>query len=164
VPPAHDTARRLVDLGGTLAAEASDADAAGANLDRLVRLKDRLRDGDGLDEAEATLLRLHDLAEWVVESAGTVADLRSFVVDVVLMKPSVERARHTFGPVADLLGRARPTQRAPTDTAGNAEDQAPRTTSATPGTSSGTNGSVTDVASRSVETATAMPCHRATAP
>jgi hypothetical protein len=109
---AQAAAERMVRLGDTLAAQAADLDAAQSRLDRFVRLKsDLVHHGGDLDAAEITLGHLHDLTDWLARSATVVGDLRHFVVDVMLLQPSVERARHALEPVVALAreaGRTRP--------------------------------------------------------
>lgn len=101
---------RLARLGSTLTAQAVDIDDAQDQLDRLVGLKSELlHHSSDLVAAETTLVHLQELTDWLASSAAVVGDLRHFVVDVVLLQPSVERAREALEPVISLTraGRSR---------------------------------------------------------
>lgn len=104
---AQAAAERMARLGSALAAQAADIDVAQEQLDRLVDLKSNLvqRSRD-LAAAETTLVHLDELTDWLAKSATVVGDLRHFVVDVVLLQPSVERARQALEPVVSLTRTA----------------------------------------------------------
>jgi hypothetical protein len=74
----------------------------------LARLKEDLIGGAGdVDEAVTTLDRLQEMVAGLTEAKGTLGDIQHMVVDVMLLRPAVDRAVQTLKPVIDFTRTAR---------------------------------------------------------
>ena len=100
---AASTAAGLNELCESLAEQRSAVDAAGADLDRVVSLESRLASiAANLGAAEQTILALDDLRNEMVHAVNTVGGLRRFMVDLMLLEPTVTRAVQALDPVVEF--------------------------------------------------------------
>jgi hypothetical protein len=92
-------------------------------------LEDRLvQAATDLPAADATLVRLTDLAASLADASGTVGQLQRFVVDVMLLEPAIGRAVRALEPVIDFTRAGRRVE--PRATEGAAADDGSTTAAA----------------------------------
>jgi hypothetical protein len=105
---AASTAEGLNELCESLAEQRSAVKAAGADLDRVVDMESRLASiAANLGDAEQTILALDDLRGEMVQAINTVGGLRRFMVDLMLLEPTVTRAVQALDPVVEFTQAGR---------------------------------------------------------
>jgi hypothetical protein len=120
---------RMTGLTAALARRADESALASQRLDRLMGLEDRLvQAATDLPAADATLVRLTDLAASLADASGTVGQLQRFVVDVMLLEPAIGRAVRALEPVIDFTRAGRRVE--PRATEGAAADDGSTTAAA----------------------------------
>lgn len=107
-PPPRMSGRGWVRVAADLAAGLPSMAQAEDRMARLLVLQDRvLAGGQSLDDAAATLTRLHDLRDGLHDASGTVSGIQHMIVDVMLLQPAVDRAVAALKPVIELTRTAR---------------------------------------------------------
>ncbi|MFM8282990.1 MAG: hypothetical protein ACKOCW_05460, partial [Planctomycetaceae bacterium] len=138
IAAAREAVGRMETLADAVRDAAEGSERAAERLARLTRVKDDLVGAAGsAEEAAATLDRLETLVAGLAEAKGTLGDIQHMVVDVMLLRPAVDRAVETLQPVIEFTKAARAVDAAPVS-AGSGDRAAP---SAAVG-----NGPVVDVA------------------
>jgi hypothetical protein len=111
-----------------------------------VALKNTVMSGaDHVDDADATLARLHDLQDGLRTATATVGDVQHMIVDVMLLQPAVDRAVAALKPVIELTRTAR--QADPAAMAPRASVEPARTEATPPGMQQPNSDTVTPVSS-----------------
>ncbi|MEM9352906.1 MAG: hypothetical protein AAGA92_07830 [Planctomycetota bacterium] len=106
VRQAELAADSFAEFCGRVAREAQQADASMARLDRLVDLKEGIIAGtDDLPEASTALAGLLDLRAGVLRAEGTIGRVQHMLVDVMMLRPALDRALEALGPAIQLSRR-----------------------------------------------------------
>lgn len=99
---------RLVGLARSLADRQDEAVVAAARLDELAGLQHRLlRTTSDLEAADAAITRLADINLALGDASGTLGRLQRFVVDIVLLEPTFNRAVRALEPVVEFTAAGR---------------------------------------------------------
>ena len=99
---------RLIGLARSLADRQDDTAAAAARLDQLAGLQHRLlRTTADLEAADAAITRLADINLALGDASGTLGRLQRFVVDIVLLEPTFNRAVRALEPVVEFTAAGR---------------------------------------------------------
>ncbi len=105
---AASTAEGLNELCESLAEQRSAVVAADADLDRVVNMESRLASiAANLGDAEQTIVALDDLRNEMVHAINTVGGLRRFMVDLMLLEPTMTRAVQALDPVVEFTQAGR---------------------------------------------------------
>ncbi len=103
---AEIAADRFAEFFTRVATESQLAEASMERLDRLVDLKDGLVAGtDDLPEAATALAGLLDLRAGVLRAEGTIGRVQHMLVDVMMLRPALDRALEALGPAIQLSRR-----------------------------------------------------------
>ena len=101
-------ANRLTGFVCSLAERKDETDAAVARLGRLTDLEDRLiQSTTDLAAADTAISRLADISGSLSEASDTLGQLQRFVVDIVLLEPTFNRAVRALEPVVEFTAAGR---------------------------------------------------------
>lgn len=105
---AEVAADRFLDFCYRVRGEASNVEATRADLDKLVALKESVvAETADLQAATASLARLLELRSGLLQAEGTIGRVQHMLVDVMMIRPALDRAIDALGPAIQLSRRER---------------------------------------------------------
>lgn len=114
IAAAHGAVDRMEGLIDAVEAAGAGTAPAAERLAELTRLKEAVVAGAvRVGEAALALERLRELGAGLTEATGTLGDIQHMIVDVMLLRPAVDRAAETILPVIEFTRAARAVEAAP---------------------------------------------------
>lgn len=114
ITAAHGAVDRMEGLIDAVEAAGAGTAPAAERLGELTRLKEAVVAGAvRVGEAALALERLRELGAGLTEATGTLGDIQHMIVDVMLLRPAVDRAAETILPVIEFTRAARAVEATP---------------------------------------------------